>query len=170
MFNTRLLAYGEKLPFKGQVVVADPCYFEQLSKPHEKWDQFCNKMFAHGNNHRGPFVFDLNGHTCVTASTKFGDGSYPHFGTEIVEEHGGDLGVDAGLIAIIPREAVDKLPYNYAIYNVNGIFHYEEGNFYIEGDKSLTIITNGDDEEEDDDYEEDQWEDDQDEEDEEDEE
>jgi len=79
--------------------VSDPCY----AIPNERWDEFCEKLFAHENYSRNgacliEWEVDGEKYYVETWDSPGGDGVWNF--------HCGSFGVDAGLLAIIPEEVV----------------------------------------------------------------
>ena len=81
---------GDTLP-PGQYVLTDPCYVI------EDWDEFLDPFWETGKGG----VFEFKGKKCAAFSTKYGDGYY-------TSNNGIGLGVDAGMIGLIPLELCNK--------------------------------------------------------------
>lgn len=77
----------------GKYWVCDPCY----AYPNDKWRDFCAVL------HNAPGIFNSMGQEFYVWGTAYGDGLYMLDGPT----HG-QLGVDAGLLAIIPASLVKK--------------------------------------------------------------
>ncbi len=101
----------------GRYIVIDPCYIY----PDEEWSELCDKMFRLDLSGPYPVEIDLtrkgslweyNGTKFFIASTCWGDGCYPllHNGKEITCADGDSLGVDAGLLSLIPIELAQQWP------------------------------------------------------------
>lgn len=92
----------------GRYYIGDPCYaindkgWEELLKntgyfegtPHDRQDPKEVNNWSYG-------AFFYNGRKCFTWGTSYGDGYF-------LDNKGNGYGVDAGLIGIVPKEAVDK--------------------------------------------------------------
>lgn len=119
----------------GKYYIGDPCY---LISKDEDWKKVGEDTGWFGFDSVAPGyddgIFQWNGRTCFASGTAYGDGLYyvtPH------EEYGDyEIGVDAGLIGIIPYKN-DKLD-NFApvlsmivdfekdfeVWEKDGIFHF----------------------------------------------
>lgn len=100
-------------PFNNEVIeinevcyMGDPCYVI----PYDKWDDFCDLMFDgenEFNDRESVRVFELDtGEKSYWFGTAHGDGVY-----YLEENHGvvGEMGVDAGMLSIIPRSFLNKV-------------------------------------------------------------
>jgi hypothetical protein len=140
------------LHIKGEVWVGDPCYVM------DDWDNFCEKLFAVEKENKG--YSDRDGVKMVTdkgsffvCGTNCGDGVFP------VKAHGyqkGTVGVDAGLLSIIPMEMIAEDKRARAkdlgfITQVDGTVEAREGDFSIDIDNcgALEVVTSGRDDDED---------------------
>lgn len=85
---------SRKFP-KGEYLVCDPCY----PYPKGEWQEFCKSLSDI------PGVLEYDGLQFFVWGTAFGDGMYPLVGPKDVE---GTLGVDAGLLSIIPKALIEK--------------------------------------------------------------
>ena len=148
---------GVKLP-NGKAWIGDPCYVF----PEDYWDNFCSLMFGDSHN---PVVNDKDGAEVVVTvdgkdykfwiiGTAFGDGNYAlrKNGMEI----GTGLGVDAGLLAVIPLDVLEAWDgkedhLGTTILLQNATLTASEGNFQLKAkDGNYTVNTVGDDDDEDD--------------------
>lgn len=86
------MAQKQILP-PGEYALTDPCYVID----NDKWHEFLDPYWGTG---RGG-VFEFEGHKCAAFSTLYGDGVYD-------SNQGHALGVDAGLIGLIPMELCVK--------------------------------------------------------------
>lgn len=94
-----------EISLSGEYWFGDPCYVF----PDDEWQQLCKLMFP---NHNEPDfddkyqirVVNVNGVHCYLFGTAYGDGSYDlkDSGEDIAE-----LGVDAGMLSMIPIELVN---------------------------------------------------------------
>jgi len=90
----------------GRYLIVDPCYVF----PDERWSEFCDTMFAIPGNKNccldsQGLVFSDNDIEFFVCGTAHGDGYYS------LKESGisiGGCGVDAGLLAIIPENLIEK--------------------------------------------------------------
>jgi len=130
-----LYATTQQQHFAGRAYVGDPCY----AIHDEQWSDFCEVLTTiPGNEH---CTQDKNGALIMTATgpifvcgTAHGDGVYA---LKKGKEHIADLGVDAGLLAIIPLAVLHslgevdeaKLRQLGAIINVDGIMKAEDGDW-----------------------------------------
>ena len=81
--------------------VGDPCYVIDT----KRWDEFCDKLFSHSNyNNNAPcdIKWEVDGveYTIETWDSPGGDGVWRF--------NKGECGVDAGLLAIVPRECCEE--------------------------------------------------------------
>lgn len=93
-----------EISLSGKYWIGDPCYVF----PDEEWQQLCKLMYPEG---KADFedrdiirVVNVNGIHCYLFGTAYGDGSYDlkDSGEDIAE-----LGVDAGMLSMIPIELVN---------------------------------------------------------------
>ena len=81
--------------------VGDPCYVY----PKKEWSKFCNTIpYDNHGNFDNFFTTTYNDIPFFVTSTAYGDGCYKltKNGSPVV----GELGVDAGLLSIIPEELI----------------------------------------------------------------
>lgn len=116
----------ENLSFKGKCWVGDPCYVID----EDNWDLFCSKLYPNHecviDSTEGGMVVTNKGKFFI-CGTAYGDGCYPltKKGDEVAT-----LGVDAGMLAIIPVEMLDDANCTLGhIVEVNGRVRAEGGNF-----------------------------------------
>mgnify|MGYP003479251219 CR=1 FL=1 len=95
-----------KKDFAGDVLLIDPCYIK--GKLSDKWDEFCDTMFAEGTqgNIRQKGLLQLNGAEILYCGTAYGDGGY---GVNLNGIEVGVCGVDAGLLCAVSVEDLDKI-------------------------------------------------------------
>lgn len=92
----------ENVTFKaGKYLIADPCYVT----PDESWSDFCDILFAAEDSEYGGHLFESEGIKYWVGGTAYGDGLYAirKNGAEV-----GTIGVDAGLLSIIPVKLLKK--------------------------------------------------------------
>lgn len=87
---------------KGKYIVTDPCYVF----PDSEWSKFCDTTQSiEGNENcaldRDGIKISYNGIDFFVCGTKYGDGCFPIYKNGIPIA---DLGVDAGLLSVIPVE------------------------------------------------------------------
>lgn len=90
----------------GRYIVIDPCYIF----PDEHWGSFVSNNYDNGEEGKDLQGADVELETgrfffCATA---YGDGEYPLF--RGCSEHLGDLGVDAGILSLIPIDLAKTWP------------------------------------------------------------
>ena len=120
----------------GRYVISDPCYiFDE-----KYWDDLLRLT-----DYLDDVVFSVNGHLCFSHTTAYGDGSYffekKSLNVSIIDDKSVDgLGVDSGVLAIIPISLIEemnfeldidyliveyksdfKVSYDDGIYNLGGI-------------------------------------------------
>lgn len=84
---------------RGRVVAVDPCYVCQ--DDGDSWDRFLEAFWPAEKQSPNKLVqCEINGHTAYVAGTAHGDGTYPVDGP-----HVGAIGVDAGMIMLVPADA-----------------------------------------------------------------
>jgi hypothetical protein len=139
--------------FEGDVIITDPCYFIK----DEIWSALCSQVwFDNGKNtsftDRGTIYY--NGATILYSSTAYGDGSYNV--TEVDGIKHSSFGVDAGMMAIVTREDLEKICNE--DFEIDTLCAYVEdfhGIVDADGDGNFTgnleVCTDGSNEEEDDD-------------------
>lgn len=147
--------------FEGDVIITDPCYFIK----DEIWSALCSEVWF-DNSKTTPFTdggtIYYNGATILYSSTAHGDGSY-----EVTEVDGirhSSFGVDAGMMAIVTREDLEKIANEH--FKIDTLCAYVEdfhgtvdadGNGNFTG--SLEVCTDGSTEEEEDEEEDSMWDD-----------
>ena len=122
----------------GEYFIGDPCYFIA----DENWDVLIDKTGCFGideqkeNGEPVEFndgIFEYNGETCFTGGTAYGDGCYEAYDFDADRQY--PIGVDAGLISIIPANAVDIVPPRWVMRKTfpTGFFVWEDGDgtFYF---------------------------------------
>lgn len=87
-----------KLP-AGKYYISDPCYLV----PDAEWSDFCDQFYD--DNAEANVITLRNGSKVVAFNTAFGDGCYS-------DQLGNEYPVDAGLIGIIPFDAVPAPEHN----------------------------------------------------------
>jgi hypothetical protein len=142
--------------FEGDVIITDPCYFIK----DEIWSALCGEAwFDNGKN--TPFTdggtLYYNGATILYSSTAHGDGSYDV--TEVDGIRHSSFGVDAGMMAIVTREDLEKISNeDFAIDTLCAYVEDFHGTVDADGDGNFTgnleVWTDGSKEEDD---EEDSW-------------
>jgi len=93
---------SEHLDLKGQYWFGDPCYVF----PEDKWQELCRLMWPNGRDFddtNAVRVVEVDGEKCYLIGTAYGDGCYPLVKNENVV---GELGVDAGMLSMIPMKLV----------------------------------------------------------------
>lgn len=114
----------------GEYYVGDPCY----AVADDNWSDLIETTGCFGlhpeqetttNWDSGKFVY--NGLDCFADGTKYGDGCY-------FSNYGHEFGVDAGLLGIIPKEAVDSnsthggnfivFVKDFLVWADDGVFHF----------------------------------------------
>lgn len=128
------MGYGNHITRKhlfpaGEYVIGDPCYAIR----DENWEKVLEETGFFGLPDQTPTGFFDDGlfiyknSLCFAWGTAWGDGSYKLGKTNIV------LGVDAGLISIMPKRAVDENGWlttvvyftePFKVWFANGIFHF----------------------------------------------
>lgn len=101
--------------------VGDPCYVI----PDDRWSEFCDKLFALETYRKyggGIIRWEVDGETYLidVHNSPFGDGTWSF---DMQDDEGNDivLGVDAGLLAIVPMECVCPK----ADFYLGAVFHGE---------------------------------------------
>jgi hypothetical protein len=94
-------AHEIKLP-AGEYIMCDPCYI--ISRLND-WNMFYNAIEQGSNK---PVLLEINGKSAIACYTAHGDGCYELFNTtrEPDKDNPIYLGVDAGLLAIIPKDVI----------------------------------------------------------------
>jgi hypothetical protein len=134
----------------GHYIIGDPCYLIA----DENWDWVIDKTGCFGSDNPertknmedwDDGVWHYNGHKCFSWSTWSGDGAYPlyHFKKNGEGEWIWTLSVDAGLIGIIPIDAVDMynklLTHTHYFREPFEVYYNGEGTFCF-GD--MVVFTN----------------------------
>jgi hypothetical protein len=141
----------EPFRMKCNAYIGDPCY---VIKDRATWADLCDKMWdGKIDRTRDGAVVTTDKGKFFICSTAYGDGCYPvNEGDSMVSE----VGVDAGLLSIIPLELLDEVEAGDNLYSlgykteVNGVVTAEGGNFDI---GNLSVITDGTSDDDDDDEE-----------------
>ncbi len=97
----RLSGENQNFP-AGSYIAVDPCYVF----PEDKWDDFCEALSGDNDTIADDgAIMEYDGYKFFVMQTAYGDGCYPLkcFGTTVAE-----LGVDAGLLSLIPLEAAHE--------------------------------------------------------------
>jgi len=87
----------------GKYLIGDPCYFYD----RQHWSEFCDRININPHENYGSFIKDQNDNQFWYMSTANGDGAYPLYKNDIEIA---ELGVDSGLLAIIPLEIAQQWP------------------------------------------------------------
>lgn len=95
----------------GQYYIGDPCYII----PDQEWTAFCDVMFATSDYHVTAFK-DV---PMLAGSTAFGDGVY-------ADQLGNRYGVDAGTLAVVPRELWDARMSVEQVAKMGAIFTFDQ--------------------------------------------
>lgn len=85
----------------GKYVFTDPCY---VLKPRQLWDEICTAWYVKGSSvNAATMTIEHKGKTyeVFAADTAYGDGCY--------DFRGKALGVDAGMLGIVPFELAEAL-------------------------------------------------------------
>lgn len=112
----------------GRYYIGDPCYVAT----DEQWDEIIKETGCFGyESFSSPDenTFHLKGYRCWANGTAWGDGCYR--GSD-----GGEYWVDAGLIGIVPSDAVESSPefrggYSYKTFDIPFEVWYDEGVFHF---------------------------------------
>jgi hypothetical protein len=139
----KIISGQDYLRIEGSQLVwlGDPCYAPELNT-HEKnnpWDDFCNELFddeRYKLDENG-FVMEHNGTKFFFCNTAHGDGCYR-------VSSGGECGVDAGMLSVIPAGAFGLDPssgdnYGGVFTTVSGLCHVDENSTLHAG--IVTIVT-----------------------------
>jgi hypothetical protein len=115
-FKNFALSLPAKSYFSGDIIVTDPCYF----MPDDIWHELIDAWFI-GNTptefaDNGVIEF-ANGAKVLYSSTAYGDGEYPVFTSSGKMVHNDRTGVDAGMIAVVSVEDLDKIQTSYGYHN-----------------------------------------------------
>lgn len=109
----------------GKYYIGDPCY----AIANEKWDSLIDNTGCFGIEIKdkplpnwSDGLYRYKGYTCFASGTAHGDGVY----ISKIGRHP----VDAGLLGIIPSEAVDKKESGYPLPRL-GVFHTFEQPFQV---------------------------------------
>jgi len=112
-----------------RVWIGDPCYVIQ----DELWGDVCDQVFK-GNNEVGHIItVNYNGKdlSFIQCGTLYGDGCYP-------SSSGFEYGVDAGCLAIVSEELVDR---DSVLDNKLGkYFDIESGSISLQTDGNGTFV------------------------------
>ncbi len=129
------LVAKSSIQVNGQVWIGDPCYVPVL---HNVWDDFLDVYWE--NDDCPTAVISINGIEMIVGNTEHGDGTY-----EV--SNGGECGVDAGLLCVIPSElfsflGLDKIDNN----DHGGVFTEASGCAHIDEKHTVhaglvTVIT-----------------------------
>jgi hypothetical protein len=101
----------------GEYFIGDPCYFIW-----DNWEKLLDRTGCFGlhekqeNGEKAEFndgVYEHNGKTCFVAPTMWGDGCYEAYDFDTDSQC--SIGVDAGLIGIMPVDAVETVPQNWVM-------------------------------------------------------
>ena len=116
----------------GEYYIGDPCYII----PDEDWAELCinTNHWGAGNEPEPNFddgLFQWNGRTCFATFTAYGDGCYGNRKGDAM------VGVDSGLIGIVPLKKEDEIeglyyPYTllrtfgkrFEVWEDDGVFHF----------------------------------------------
>ena len=105
--------FSEEAPVMpaGKYYVIDPCYVFQNADSESNstfWDDFCAFCFPVGNKGEGrnPIMATVDALPVFIFSTAYGDGEYPVTDGKV----SGTAGVDAGVLALIPKKLIDQVP------------------------------------------------------------
>ena len=91
----------------GQYLVVDPCY---VIGGDPFWDHLCKYSFPPDLPSRDQFYLKLdNEYVCYVFDTRYGDGHYP---VNDETTYGG-IGVDAGILSLIPMPYINKHDLDY---------------------------------------------------------
>jgi len=120
----------------GQYYIGDPCYAirdNNWISTLKETGYFGLRTSADENNgdpitNWDDGVFYYNGHACFAGGTAYGDGVYG-------DNFDGSYGVDAGLLSIMPVEAIDEKPErwlceyrtfekDFEVWESGGVFHF----------------------------------------------
>lgn len=145
---------NRSVQLKGKYFIGDPCY--AISDDND-WQELCKLMFPNGvaefddsNNIRVVEIEHNNKvYKCYLFGTAYGDGSYPLCKDGDLVDH---LGVDAGMLSLIPAELLQKENYGESVHcgvfmdiDEDDMMLVNNGNFTY---GSLDINTSGDEEDE----------------------
>jgi hypothetical protein len=136
------------LPY-GQYVITDPCYV----MPDDLWDALIDDVFYPVSEKAQPDcgLVEIEGFRIWWGNTAYGDGSF-----DVLQGNHrlGEIGVDAGMIAFMPLEFVEKYSKDKNLLKKNngiavqapvgGAVRYMEGNVRC---GAISITTDGSDEE-----------------------
>lgn len=126
------------ITLNGKFWIGDPCYIF----PDTEWQELCNLMFPNDSN-EADFndsetvrVVEIEGETCYLFGTAYGDGVYPLVvDGKMVDE----LGVDAGMLSVIPMNLVRKRSNGWSKSKQFGV-----NNFTIDVKDAKISVKNGD--------------------------